>query len=206
MNIRNVVFDVGGVLLELRYEPFIRYLADAGIDMRDLPGWLARVDLAGHERGEHTGEQLLSRIAALANRPLDPDDMRARWLDMFDRSEQMFALATGLMADYRVHLLSNAGDLHWNHLHRLHGLDSLVHGACASFRVGAIKPESRIYRKAEAMFGLDPAATVFIDDLAPNVVGARECGWHAIHHTSPAATRAQLKALGVRLPAPFDTE
>jgi FMN phosphatase YigB (HAD superfamily) len=202
--IRNVVFDIGGVLLNLRYEPFIRYLAAAGIDMRDLPGWLTRVDLAGHERGEHDGEALLARIAALAITPLDARDMHARWLDMFDRSDEMFALAQGLMTDYRVYLLSNVGDLHWAHVGRVYGLDSLVHGVCASFRVGAVKPEPKIYREAEAMFGLEPATTVFIDDLAPNVVGARACGWHAIHHTTPATTRAELRALGVRLPACFE--
>jgi FMN phosphatase YigB (HAD superfamily) len=204
--IRNIVFDVGGVLLELRYEPFIRYLAEAGIDMRDLPRWLVQVDLAGHERGELSGEALLGRIAAMAPRPLDAADLQARWLDMFERSEEMFALAAGLMDEYRVYLLSNAGDLHWQHFDRLYGLDSLVHGACASFRVRAIKPERDIYRRAEAMFGLDPAQTVFIDDLEPNVLGARQCGWHAILHRRPRTTRQQLQALGVRLPAPFAAE
>lgn len=204
--IRTVVFDVGGVLLELRYEPFIRHLAQAGIDMRDLPSWLTRVDLAGHERGELTGEVLLGRIAAMAAQPLDLADLRARWLDMFDRSEEMFALASGLMSEYRVYLLSNAGDLHWQHFDRLYGLDSLVHGACASFRVNAIKPDRAIYHKAAAMFDLDPSATVFIDDLEPNVLGARACGWHAIHHRAPRTTRGQLRALGVRLPEPFAVE
>lgn len=201
--IRNVVFDVGGVLLDLRYESFIRYLQLAGIDMRDLPAWLMRVDLAAHERGEISGEDLLERIAGMATQPLDRAELRARWLDMFDRSEDMFRLAAGLMQDYRVYLLSNAGDLHWAHFNSLYGLDSLVHGAIASFRVGAIKPQADIYRKAEAMFGLDPAATVFVDDLPQNVAGARECGWHAIHHQRVPGTLDHLRALGVRLPEPF---
>jgi 2-haloacid dehalogenase len=115
----------------------------------------------------------------------------------------MFTLASGLKADYRVYLLSNIGDMHWAHLDSLYGLDTLVHGACASFRVGAIKPHVDIYRKAEVMFDLDPAATVFLDDLLPNVVAARECGWHAIHHADAGLTRSKLRALGVRLPAPF---
>jgi len=201
--IRNVVFDVGGVLLNLRYEPFIHYLQGAGIDMRDLPGWLTRVDLAAHERGEITGEDLLERIAGMAGQPLDRAELRARWLDMFDRSEEMFSLAAGLMQEYRVYLLSNAGDLHWAYFNSLYGLDSLVHGALASFRVGAIKPQADIYRKAESMFGLDPAATVFIDDLPQNVAGARECGWHAIHHQRVPDTLGHLHSLGVRLPDPF---
>jgi len=204
--IRNVVFDIGGVLLRLRYQPFIEYLAAAGIDMTNLPAWLERVDLAAHERGEITGDELLGRIAAMARRPLDADELRARWLDMFDRAHEMFELAAGLKDEYRVFLLSNIGDLHWRHLDARYGLDALTHGVVASFRVGAIKPSAAIYREAEQRFELDPAATVFVDDLPPNVAGAQACGWRAIHHRDPAGTRRQLRALGVRLPAPFAVE
>jgi FMN phosphatase YigB (HAD superfamily) len=202
--IRNVVFDVGGVLVRLRYQPFIEYLVAAGVDMSDLPAWLAQVDLAAHERGEITGDELLERVAAMAHAPLDRSELQARWLDMFDRAHEMFELASGLMADYRVYLLSNVGDLHWRHLDAQYGLDDLVHGTLASFRVGAIKPSEAIYREAERRFELEPAATVFIDDLVPNVAGARACGWQAIHHVDPAETRRQLRSLGLRLPPPFD--
>jgi len=204
--IRNVIFDVGGVLLRLRYQPFIDYLAAAGIDMSDLPRWLERVDLAAHERGEITGEELLGRVAAMAARPLEPGELRARWLDMFDRAQEMFELASGLMAEHRVFLLSNVGDLHWRHLDAQYGLEDLTHGVLASFRVGAVKPSAAIYREAERRFGLEPAATVFVDDLPANVAGAEALGWRAIRHRSPADTRRQLRALGVRLPAPFALE
>jgi FMN phosphatase YigB (HAD superfamily) len=201
--IRNVVFDVGNVLVKLHYQSFIGYLLQSGVDTSDLPGWLKSVDLEGHERGEVPGQVLLERIAGTAARPMDPAELRTQWLSMFERWDEMFALASGLMAEYRVYLLSNIGDMHWAHLDSLYGLETLVHGACASFRVGAIKPHADIYRKAESMFELDPAATVFLDDLLPNVIAARECGWHAIHHTDAGITRSQLRALGVRLPAPF---
>ncbi len=204
--IRNVVFDIGGVLLRLRYQPFIEYLAGAGIDMTNLPKWLEQVDLAAHERGEIGGEELLGRIAAMARRPLDPAELRGRWLDMFDRAHEMFDLAEGLKDQYRVFLLSNIGDLHWAHLNARYGFEGLTHGVVASFRVGAIKPSAAIYRATERMFGLEPAATVFIDDLPPNVAGAQACGWQAIHHRDPVETRRQLRTLGVRLPAPFALE
>jgi 2-haloacid dehalogenase len=204
--IHNVIFDIGGVLLRLRYQAFIEYLAGAGIDMTNLPRWLEQVDLAAHERGEISGEELLGRIAAMARRPLDADELRARWLDMFDRAHEMFDLAAGLKEHHRVFLLSNIGDLHWRHLNARYGFDDLTHGVVASFRVGAIKPSAAIYRETERRFGLEPAATVFIDDLPPNVAGAQACGWHAIHHRDPAETRRQLRALGVRLPAPFALE
>jgi 2-haloacid dehalogenase len=199
--IRNVVFDIGGVLLRLRYQPFIDYLTGAGIDMTNLPKWLEQVDLAAHERGEITGEELLARIAAMARRPLEAAELRARWLDMFDRAHEMFDLASGLKDRYRVFLLSNIGDLHWAHLNERYGFDGLTHGVVASFRVGAIKPSAAIYRETERLFGLEPAATVFIDDLAPNVAGAQACGWQAIQHRDVAVTARQLRAMGVQLPS-----
>ena len=200
--IRNVVFDVGGVLVRLRYQPFIDYLSAAGIDMTDLPAWLARVDLAAHERGEISGEELLGRVAAMAPRPLDPQELAARWLDMFDRAGEMLDLAAGLMRSHRVFLLSNVGEMHWRHLNAQYGLERVAHGVLTSFEAGAVKPEAEIYRAAERRFALEPAATVFIDDLPPNVAGAQARGWHAIHHREPALTMERLRALGVRVPAP----
>jgi FMN phosphatase YigB (HAD superfamily) len=204
--IRNVIFDIGGVLLRLRYQAFIEYLVAAGIDMTNLPKWLEQVDLAAHERGEIGGDELLGRIAAMARRPLEPAELRARWLDMFDRAHEMFDLASGLKDEYRVFLLSNIGDLHWSHLNARYGFEGLAHGVVASFRVGSIKPSAAIYRETERMFGVEPAATVFIDDLPPNVAGAQACGWQAIHHRNAVETCRQLRALGVRLPAPFALE
>jgi FMN phosphatase YigB (HAD superfamily) len=204
--IRNIVFDVGGVLVRLRYQPFVDYLDRAGVDMSNLPAWLAKVGLIEHERGEIPGEVMLERIAGMAREPLDRDELRAQWLGMFERWDEMVTLARGLMEGYRVYLLSNVGDLHWAHLDACYGVDSLVHGSLASYRVGAVKPEPLIYRKAESQFGLDPGATVFIDDLAHNVAGARSCGWHAIHHGEARPTRDALRALGVRLPEPFGGE
>jgi FMN phosphatase YigB (HAD superfamily) len=204
--IRNVVFDIGGVLVRLRYQRFIEYLGAAGIDMSDLPAWLQRVDLAAHERGELTGDELLGRVAAMARRPLEAGELRARWLDMFERWHEMCDLAEGLKADYRVFLLSNIGDLHWQHLDRQYGLERLAHGVLASYRVGAVKPSAAIYHEAERRFGLEPSTTVFIDDLPPNVAAAEARGWRTIHHREAAVTRARLRALGVRLPPAFATE
>jgi len=204
--IRSVVFDIGGVLVRPRYQPFIEYLEAAGIDMSDLPAWLQRVGLVEHERGEQTGEQLLGRVSAMARRPLDADELKARWLGMFERWHEMCDLAEGLKERYRVFLLSNIGDLHWQHLDQQYGLERLAHGVLASYRVGAVKPSVAIYREAERRFALEPSATVFIDDLPPNVVAAEACGWRAIRHRDAAATRAGLRAVGVQLPPPFDTE
>jgi putative hydrolase of the HAD superfamily len=201
VTITNVVFDVGNVLLPLNYGPFLAFLTGSGVDLTDMPRWLARIGLEAHERGELAGEAFLERLAATSGRSLDPVRLRSSWLDMFDEAPEMFALATGLMSDYRVYLLSNIGDLHWEHLDVRYGLGDLVHGALASFRAGSVKPHAAIFREAERQFHLEPGTTVFIDDLSANVRGAEACGWRGIRHVDAATTRAALRRLDVRLPA-----
>jgi HAD superfamily hydrolase (TIGR01509 family) len=63
-----------------------------------------------------------------------------------------------------------------------------------------LKPEPAIYRHLVETTGIVPAESVFIDDLARNVVAARESGLHAIQFTSPQACRSELRTYLPQLP------
>lgn len=192
-----VVFDVGRVLVELHFGDFLRFLADHGADVSHVLHVIDRIDLAAHERGEFGGETLLARISALGTRPMDLAEVRRQWLGFFAPAEDMLDLARRLTASHRVFLLSNVGELHWRHLDRHYGLESLGHGALTSFRAGVMKPDPGIYARAERQFALEPAGTVFIDDRPENVEAAQLRGWHGIHHDRYDTTLAALRRLGV---------
>jgi len=66
-----------------------------------------------------------------------------------------------------------------------------------SGEIGLIKPDPRIYAHTTAHCRLNPAATVFIDDMPANVAAGRAAGWHAIQFTSPEQLRADLATLGL---------
>lgn len=194
---RNVVFDIGWVFVHLDSERFLQFLRAHGADARDLNSVLTRVALHEHECGRLSGRELLERFAQIAPQPMDLTTAHARWVDMFELQPAMVALANELSERYRVHLLSNIGDLHWAHLSREFGLHRIGHGALPSFLAGVMKPEAGIYAEAERRFALEPAETVFIDDRAENCQAARGRGWQAIEHTGYAATVGALRALGV---------
>lgn len=59
------------------------------------------------------------------------------------------------------------------------------------------KPDAAIYELAQARFGLDPSRTLFLDDTARNVEGARSVGWHALRFRDAAQARADLETLHV---------
>lgn len=199
--IRNVVFDIGRVLVHLRYGALLGWLEEHGIAHAGLEDVIARIALEEHESGRLVGSALLDRLVALVNLAEQQGAhqlARDKWLDIFELQPGMVELAQRIARHQRVFLLSNIGDLHWAHLCREYGLHRIGHGALPSFEAGVMKPLPGIYAEAERRFALEPAATVFIDDLEGNVAAARTRGWHGIVHRDQGATERALAALGVR--------
>ena len=195
--IRNVVFDIGWVLVRFNYRPIIELLRARGADVADRNGVMERIALAEHECGRVHGHGLLQRLQAITREPLSLEEAHAHWVNMFEPDPAMIELAHRLSEHYRVYLLSNMGDLHWAHLSREYRLHAIGHGALPSYLAGVMKPDPGIYREAERRFALEPSATVFIDDRADNVAAAGARGWAGIVHRDYDATRADLHRLGV---------
>ena len=195
--IRSIVFDIGWVFVNLNPGPILKCLAEAECDVRELHVLVKRIGLADHETGRMTGRALMEQVAKLGRRPMALDVAHAGWLDMFELQPRMVDLAHRLSDRYRVHLLSNIGDLHWAHLSREYGIHRIGHGALPSFVTGLMKPDAAIYAEAERRFDLDPRTTVFIDDRAENIKAARARGWSGIEHSDYHRTVKALRALEV---------
>lgn len=196
----NVLFDIGQVLVHLDYRPLFAWLEAHGEVPLRIDEVAARIALEEHESGRLAGPGLLDRLVGLAERVERQgahETAREKWLDMFELQPRMVELVQRIARRQRVYLLSNIGDLHWAHLCEEYGLDRLGHGALPSFEAGVMKPLPGIYAEAERRFGLEPAATVFIDDRPANVEAARVRGWHGVVHHDQASTERALAALGV---------
>jgi HAD superfamily hydrolase (TIGR01509 family) len=194
---RNIVFDIGWVLVRLNYRPLLGLLSAHGAEPGGRNDVMARIGLEEHETGRLSGRGLLERLQALTRLPVSLEELQATWLDMFELEPAMVDLAHRLSQHYRVFLLSNIGDLHWAHLSREYRLQTIGHGALPSYVAGVMKPHAGIYAEAERRFALEPGATVFIDDRADNVAAAQARGWQGIVHADYPGTLAALRALHV---------
>ncbi len=194
--IRDIVFDIGWVFVGIHPEPMLEFLTRHGAPRIDWDTVLQRVGLDEHETGRLDGPGLMQRFRALA--PQAPlADLQRQWLELFSPREDMMQLARRVAPHHGVYLLSNIGDLHWQHLVARHQVDRIGHGALTSFAAGVMKPDAGIYAEAERRFALAPASTVFIDDRAENIEAARARGWHGIVHREFNDTRLALLRLGV---------
>ena len=193
--VSDVVFDVGRVLIDFSYERFAAKLRRHGAQCAGAEDFLAEVDLLGYEQGKISSATFLAQVNRLLRDPLPEAELIAAWNDLFTPMREMLQLAGSLKQHCGVYLLSNTSEIHWQHIRQAYDLDSLSHDRLASYEVGVMKPAAEIFAVAGRRFNLQPATTVFVDDLEVNVKGAIACGWHGVWHRSFAQTRTELVRL-----------
>lgn len=106
-------------------------------------------------------------------------------------------LATGL----RLYGLTNWGRENWPVAAEQAPVLNRLEGIVVSGEEGVAKPAPEVFRRAVGRFGLDPARTLFTDDVVRNVRAAVRLGFRGHVFRGPAELRARLRWLGVRLPS-----
>ncbi|EYC52335.1 haloacid dehalogenase [Hylemonella gracilis str. Niagara R] len=203
----NIVFDFGAVLftwqpaeLVRRHFPHLTPTAQAAEDLaRSL---FHHEDWQGFDRGDHALDEAVARIAARLSLPGDAlHDLLAPIGERLAPIDATVALLARLRerrdaaGDLRLYYLSNMPAPYARVLEQRHEFIGWFDGGIFSGDVQLAKPQAEIYRLLESRHGLEPARTVFIDDMQANVEAARGLGWQAIHCTQPERLGAQLQAL-----------
>lgn len=68
---------------------------------------------------------------------------------------------------------------------------------CVSAEFSARKPDPEVYRRCVASLGVEPDATLFVDDSPANVEGARAAGLHVHHYTDQEGLATDLYRRGL---------
>lgn len=195
--IRNLIFDIGNVLM--KYDPegciygtFERRTADCVYDALFHSGFWVELD-----RGVMPEEEILAGFIRSC------PDMSEQITFQYENMGDFCSAYSGtlpwlrrLKKDYKLYYLSNYSVP----MRRRTGpmLDSflpLMDGGIFSCDVGKIKPDPAIYRMLSDRYRLDPAQCVFLDDSADNVRAAEALGMRAVLAGEPAGTRKELDRL-----------
>lgn len=195
-----VLFDLGNVLVRLRFERALARLAALSgrcspLELRQLVSSPLKHDF---DRGLLDERTFLTRLAEAIGAPgVDRRALVAAWVDIFDRWPEAEALLEEVLAlGHRVYLLSNTDGIHYPHIRASVPPLARLHGEYLSYEAHLLKPDPAYYRGSLAKFGLEARACVFVDDLAENVAAAEALGIRGVHHRGDvAAVRQQLLEL-----------
>lgn len=198
--IRAFLFDIGNVLLKFDFSVALRKIA-ALSEVGDATQALALIDKvkAAYEDGQIDRPAFLrGSFDALGYRGSEAEFIAA-WEDIFELNEPMAALVAQLAPRFPLYLLSNTNCIHHDYFTRRYPVFAHFRGGTFSHVARASKPGREIYEIACRNHGLEPATTLFIDDLLPNIEAAGSLGFqtHHYHHAQHEALLMQLRKAGV---------
>ena len=180
--IRNIVFDMGKVLLE--YEPYQPCRRHAGDDQTaqvlkaaifDHPDWPAKIDGGLLYEDEYLLD-VQDRLETQELKDLAKAVLSDWWLDcLFPKRGMQQLLESLLEKGYRLYVLSNCGYTFRQFQYKIPCVDHFS-GIMVSAEELLLKPDVKIFERLCEKFDLNMAECVFVDDLQKNVDGAVAAG------------------------------
>lgn len=201
--IKNIVFDMGNVIIRFDPELFMSRLGLAEEDRKLLKRELfVSLEWSRMDRGSLTDEEAAEIVCRRVPERLH--DAVRRLVGMWDRPilpvEGMYELVEELRGmGYGIYLLSNASFRQHDYWPRVPA-SKFFDGTLISADVKLVKPQPEIYRLLCDKFSLVPEECVFIDDSTSNAEGAYFCGINAlVFHGDAHEMRLKLNELGVKV-------
>jgi FMN phosphatase YigB (HAD superfamily) len=181
-----VIFDIGNVLLTFDY-----FIAERALLHHTGKAAAPTVEelhphRIAHETGTIPREEFVRIVREAFEHDGTEDHFMELWTRIFQVNEPMVEWARSLHGKTPLFLLSNIGCIHHDHIFGEYDFfTTLFRDGIYSYKAGVMKPERSIFELARTRFSVDPARTLYIDDLKENVRGAGELGF-VVHHYDPA--------------------
>ena len=194
--VRNVIFDVGGVLLDWNPGWILEgYYADPAERAAMQQAIFLHADWLELDRGTLSESALLARIAERAGRPAPElanlfEVVRDSLQPKMDTVALLDALAARRVPLY---CLSNMPAQTYAYLRERFDFWRSFTGIVISGEVRMVKPQPEIFAYLLQRHGLVAADSVFIDDHGPNVDAARAQGLHAVQFQDASQCEAALR-------------
>lgn len=191
MQIKNIVFDFGGVLLDLAPDKTFAALAKlmGGDELMAKEMYVKHAALFdNYESGKIIMENFLWNLQNMCKDVPDITDVISAWNAMLlGWNPEKLALLKALKSKFNVYLLSNTNEIHLNWVrrdlkrnHQIVDFEKLFfHKAYYSHELGMRKPDREIFDFVIGDAGIDPIETLFIDDNAANIETAKTVGLKA---------------------------
>lgn len=192
-NYDQIIFDFGGVIIDIDYQATIDAFKNLGITEFDaLYSQAAQSDLFNAiETGRISPQYFINGLMDLLPTGTTPNQVVHAWNAMIlDIPKDRIEFLQSLRKTHQIYLLSNTNSIHIDKALRAwkkvsdSAIETIFHKVYLSHEMGMRKPDTEIFERVCSEQQIDPKRTLFIDDSIQHVEGARNAGLHA-HHLLP---------------------
>src|SRR4051812_5419279 len=166
-----IVFDLGKVLVDFDYSIAARKVAARST--KQLPGLKHFLGsspvLQRFEHGDLTRQQFFAEMQQITGFTGSLEEFVADFADIFIPIPAMIRLHEELrQRGFQTYIFSNTNDIAVEHIQRNFPFFKNFDGYIYSYKVGAMKPDLRIYEAMEKLCGRVQGDIIYIDDLPKN--------------------------------------
>ena len=190
-NIDTLIFDFGGVIINLDYSKPVDEFKKLGIsDSKKLYSKEEQTSLFDSlECGQISDEKFLNEIRKKSNTN-DLELIRKAWNSiLLNIPEERVHLLKKLSLKYKIYLLSNTNSIHLNEIISAYGekkwrnFISIFNEVYFSNQIGMRKPNEDVFFYLIKKNKLDVSKTLFIDDSPQHIKTAKKIGFKTYHLT-----------------------
>lgn len=189
--IKNIIFDLGGVLLQLNMQATAEAFKRIGFaDVDDVYSQKKQVELFNQfDKGQITPDDFRNGIRGFIGSYIPAKMIEDAWNAMLGPLPQNHVdMLLELKNEFNIFLLSNTNEIHIasfenyiEHAYEKDLLTKLFHKVYYSCRIGMRKPDKEIFDFVVQQNNLVAGETIFIDDSLHHVEGARLAGINSYH-------------------------
>lgn len=183
---KNIIFDLGGVILNIDYLATIRTFESLGLKNADEKFSQAKQGLIFDklDKGEISGYEFIKELRTYFEHPVSASEISDAWnVMLLDLPKERLKLLETLKENYSLFLLSNTNEIHIPEYHKylqktygFHDLSHIFSKQYYSFEMGMRKPDVEIFEFVTHDQNLVPHETLFIDDSVQHLEGAKKAG------------------------------
>lgn len=190
LNVENIIFDFGGVILNIDYQLTIDAFKEIGMDNFEKSySQATQIHLFDNlEIGNISPDEFRNGIRKVSQKDLSDEKIDYAWNKIIlDLPEKRIRLLTALKNKYNIFLLSNTNRIHYDlYIKQLqkfgyNNFDEIFKKAYFSFEIGLRKPDLEIFEYIINKENLNPDKTVFIDDSIQHIEAAVQLGIQTYH-------------------------
>jgi putative hydrolase of the HAD superfamily len=184
-NIRNIVFDLGGVIITLERGEAVRRFVAAGLENAEelLDAYHQKGIFLAFEEGKLSQEEFYGAVRKEAGKYISNEAIDYGWMGFLKEvPEYKLQMLEELRKKYKIYLLSNTNPviLEWARTPAFSpqgkGIEAFFDKIYASYEIGYTKPGPEIYRFMLKDSGMIPSETLFIDDGIANIEMGAQLG------------------------------
>jgi len=193
MEIKNVIFDLGNVLINFNFSSF---WISIGAEKCERFLDEAQEPILLFEAGKITRQQFHKELKKIYNFNMNMQDFEEIWCNVFSEKSQMIEMAKKINRQYEVFIFSNTDEIHFPYIWKTFpSIHFFKKNLMLSYEISSVKPDLDSYERALNKFDLKFEECLFIDDRPINIQVAESLGMKGVLHKEYEETKEKISKI-----------